>query len=132
MLPEIDNIERYAIFLDLDGTVAELVAHPDSVHVDRSTLRLLEMLSEKVGRALAIVSGREIAVVDRLLRPLVLLSLACTDWSVATPEESSIRGTRPTFRRSFSTLRRRSAMRLAWRSNESRSDSVALSPAPGA
>jgi len=82
-----------AIFLDLDGTVAELVAHPDSVHVDRSTLRLLEMLSEKVGRALAIVSGREIAVVDRLLRPLVLPSLACTDWSVATPEESSIRGT---------------------------------------
>ena len=29
MLPEIGNIERHAIFLDLDGTVAELVAHPD-------------------------------------------------------------------------------------------------------
>ena len=72
MLPNIDNIERYAIFLDLDGTVAELVAHPDLVQVDRSTLRMLETLSEKVGRALAVVSGREIAVVDRLLRPLVL------------------------------------------------------------
>jgi trehalose 6-phosphate phosphatase len=72
MLPNIEDIERYAIFLDLDGTLAELVAHPDSVQVDRSTLSLLETLSEKVGRALAVVSGREIAVVDRLLRPLVL------------------------------------------------------------
>ena len=72
MLPNIDNIEHYAIFLDLDGTVAELVAHPDAVQLDRSTLRLLETLSERVGRALAVVSGREIAVVDRLLRPLVL------------------------------------------------------------
>ncbi len=72
MLPDIDNLEHYAIFLDLDGTVAELVAHPDAVQLDRSTLRLLETLSEKVGRALAVVSGREIAVVDRLLRPLVL------------------------------------------------------------
>ena len=72
MLPYIDNIERYAIFLDLDGTVAELVAHPNSVQVDRSTLRLLETLSDTVGGALAVVSGREIAVVDRLLRPLVL------------------------------------------------------------
>ena len=72
MLPNIDNIERHAIFLDLDGTVAELVAHPNSVQVDRSTLRLLETLSEKVGGAIAVVSGREIAVVDTLLRPLVL------------------------------------------------------------
>jgi trehalose 6-phosphate phosphatase len=72
MLPNIENIERHAIFLDLDGTLAELVAHPDSVQVERSTLRLLDTLSEKVGGALAVVSGREIAVVDRLLRPLVL------------------------------------------------------------
>ena len=43
-----------------------------AVQVEHSTLRLLETLSEKVGGALAVVSGREIAVVDRLLRPLVL------------------------------------------------------------
>ncbi len=72
MLPNIEDIERYAIFLDLDGTLAELVAHPDSVQVDHSTLNMLDTLSKKVGRALAVVSGREIAVVDRLLRPLVL------------------------------------------------------------
>jgi len=72
MLPNIEDIGRYAIFLDLDGTLAELVDHPDLVQVDRSTLSLLETLSEKVGRALAVVSGREIAAVDRLLRPLIL------------------------------------------------------------
>ena len=32
-----------------------------AVQVDRSTLRLLETLLEKVGGALAVVSGREIA-----------------------------------------------------------------------
>jgi trehalose 6-phosphate phosphatase len=72
MLPNIEDIGRYAIFLDLDGTLVELVDHPDAVHVDRSTLRLLDALREKVGRALAVVSGREISVVDRLLRPLKL------------------------------------------------------------
>lgn len=72
VLPNIKDIERYAIFLDLDGTLAEIVAHPDCVRVDRSTLSLLETLSETVGRALAVVSGREIAVVDKLLHPLVL------------------------------------------------------------
>ncbi len=69
MRPGIEYIGRFAIFLDLDGT---LVEHPNAVQVDSSTLRLLEALWEKVGRALAVVSGREIAVVDRLLRPLTL------------------------------------------------------------
>ncbi len=72
MLPKIEDIGRYAIFLDLDGTLAELVDHPDAVRVDPSTLRLLEALKEKAGGALAVVSGREIAVVDQLMRPLQL------------------------------------------------------------
>jgi trehalose 6-phosphate phosphatase len=72
MLPNIGDIGRYAIFLDLDGTLAELVDYPDSVQVDRCMLRLVQALRRKVGGALAVVSGREIVVVDRLLRPLVL------------------------------------------------------------
>lgn len=72
MLPKIGNIEDYAIFLDLDGTLVEIVDHPDAVDVDKSTIRLLEVLRERVGQALAVISGREIAVIDRLLRPLVL------------------------------------------------------------
>lgn len=72
MLPNIDDIRRYAIFLDLDGTIVELADHPDAVHVDVATLRLLKTLRDKSDRALAVISGRDIEVVDRLLHPLVL------------------------------------------------------------
>jgi trehalose 6-phosphate phosphatase len=72
MLPNIADIGRYAIFLDLDGTVVNLADCPDAVHVDISTLRLLKALSAKADRALAVISGRDIAVIDRLLSPLVL------------------------------------------------------------
>jgi trehalose 6-phosphate phosphatase len=72
VLPSIDKLSRYAIFLDLDGTIVELVEHPDAVRVETSTLQLLETLRDKSGGALAVISGREIASIDLLLRPLVL------------------------------------------------------------
>ena len=37
-----------------------------------STMRLLQVLRNVAGQALAVISGREIEVVDRLLHPLVL------------------------------------------------------------
>jgi trehalose 6-phosphate phosphatase len=72
VLPAIDDIACCAIFLDLDGTIVELVEHPDAVRVEASTLQLLGRLHEKSGSALAVISGREIALIDLLLRPLVL------------------------------------------------------------
>lgn len=72
VLPTIDDVGRYAIFLDLDGTIVELCDHPDAVRVDVSTLRLLEALRYRSDNALAVISGRDIEVVDRLLHPLVL------------------------------------------------------------
>ncbi len=72
MLPAIDDIACCAIFLDLDGTIVELVEHPDAVRVEASTLQLLTRLRDKTGGALAVISGREIALIDLLLRPLVL------------------------------------------------------------
>lgn len=72
MLPKVDDIGRFAIFLDFDGTIAELAERPDDVRVEPPTMRLLENLVEATEHALAIVSGRDIAVVDRMLHPLVL------------------------------------------------------------
>lgn len=72
MLPSIDDIGRFAIFLDFDGTVVEIADRPDAVRVDASTIRLLEALGERTDHALAVVSGRDIAIVDRMLHPLVL------------------------------------------------------------
>lgn len=72
MLPQVDDIDGYAIFLDLDGTIVEIVEHPDAVRVAPATLRLLEALRDKSQNAIAVISGRELAVIDRLLYPLVL------------------------------------------------------------
>ncbi len=72
MLPKIDNIARFAIFLDLDGTIADIADRPEAVRVDASMLRILSELHRKAHRALAVISGRDIAVLDRMLHPLVL------------------------------------------------------------
>jgi trehalose 6-phosphate phosphatase len=62
---------RIAIFLDFDGTLAPIVEHPDAVSVPGSTHNALSQLAEQTG-ALAIVTGRSIADIDRFLAPLVL------------------------------------------------------------
>ncbi len=72
MLPPIDDLGQYCIFLDFDGTLVEIQDHPDDVRVDASTLRFVERLRGKMGGALALITGRDIDVVDRLLHPLVL------------------------------------------------------------
>ncbi len=41
MLPPIDDLGQYCIFLDFDGTLVEIQDHPDDVRVDASTLRFV-------------------------------------------------------------------------------------------
>lgn len=72
MLPPIDGLEGHAIFLDLDGTIVEIAEHPDAVCVRPATLRLLRALNDEFNGALAVISGRELSAIDRLLHPLKL------------------------------------------------------------
>ncbi len=64
--------ERWALFLDFDGTLAEIVAHPERVAVEAGLPRLLGRLRDALGGALAVVSGRPLAEIDRFLAPLEL------------------------------------------------------------
>lgn len=63
---------RWAFFLDFDGTLVEIAERPDAIVVDRPLRSLLERLTAACGGALAIVSGRSIADLDRHLQPLRL------------------------------------------------------------
>jgi trehalose 6-phosphate phosphatase len=62
----------WAIFLDIDGTLLEHADRPDAVRVGEPVLRLLEALRRGTGGALALISGRAVADVDRLFAPLRL------------------------------------------------------------
>ncbi len=62
-----DAGQRWATFLDLDGTLVGFVDDPAAVRIDETTLAALRALDHALGGALAIVSGRPVAELDRLL-----------------------------------------------------------------
>jgi len=61
-----------ALFLDLDGTLAEFHADPAKVRLDPALVALIGILRQALGGALAVISGRRIGDLDRLLQPLKL------------------------------------------------------------
>ena len=61
-----------ALFLDLDGTLVEISDRPSDVKMTPSLFVLLRELHFNLNGALAIVSGRTIAGIDALLKPLKL------------------------------------------------------------
>lgn len=65
---------RWALFLDVDGTLIELAETPDAVHVSRELIAQLERMRQCLDGALALISGRSIAQLDDLFAPL---QLAC-------------------------------------------------------
>jgi trehalose 6-phosphate phosphatase len=61
-----------ALFLDIDGTLLEHQAHPDAVKVDETLRGLIRDAYFKLDGAVALVTGRSIAMADRLFLPLEL------------------------------------------------------------
>lgn len=61
-----------ALFLDLDGTLAPIAARPQDVRPDRRRTLLLEALTDGLGGRLAVISGRTLADVDRILEGRVV------------------------------------------------------------
>jgi trehalose 6-phosphate phosphatase len=63
---------QWCLFLDFDGTLVELRDHPEDVEAPASLARLLLQLLETFDGAVAIVSGRSVEGLERLLAPLQL------------------------------------------------------------
>jgi trehalose 6-phosphate phosphatase len=68
--PEVER--HWALFLDLDGTLLDIAAAPDKVVIPTRLIDALARLSIALDGALAVVSGRTLANIDRLLSPLRL------------------------------------------------------------
>lgn len=69
-LPTLDAND--ALFLDFDGTLADLADRPDAVAIAPGLVDRLAALSSWLGGALAVISGREIGQIDAHLAPLRL------------------------------------------------------------
>jgi trehalose 6-phosphate phosphatase len=61
-----DRLDGHCLFLDLDGTLLDLAEAPDAVVVPPGLQAHLSKLSILLGGALALVTGRPLAFVDRL------------------------------------------------------------------
>jgi trehalose 6-phosphate phosphatase len=66
------DFARVAILLDVDGTIVDVAATPQSVVVPPSLLRTLSTLHARTDGALALVSGRLVENLDHLFMPLAL------------------------------------------------------------
>lgn len=60
-----------ALFLDVDGTLLEIQDQPDAVISNPQLTDLLTALAQRLGGALALVSGRPIDEIDRIFAPEV-------------------------------------------------------------
>lgn len=66
------DLTKVALLFDVDGTLLNIAPAPDAVHVPDDLILSLERLFDLTGGALALVSGRPIADLDRLFAPLIL------------------------------------------------------------
>lgn len=63
---------RTALFLDFDGTLVEIAQTPEGIRVPEGLPDLLRRVAERLDGAVAVVTGRPLSEVDRLLAPLHL------------------------------------------------------------
>lgn len=66
------NPEAIGLFLDVDGTLLDIAPRPDAVEVKSSLLDDLAEVQRALNGAVALVSGRPVAELDRLFAPLRL------------------------------------------------------------
>jgi trehalose 6-phosphate phosphatase len=70
--PDPTDPQKLALFFDFDGTLADIVEHPEDVEVTEATRSALAALRETQEGAVAIITGRDIATIDRFLSPVQL------------------------------------------------------------
>jgi trehalose 6-phosphate phosphatase len=80
------SLAGHALYLDIDGTMLDLAPSPDAVEVPVWMVPLLLRLSRKLDGAVAFVSGRTIAAIDHLFRPLSLSAVGVHGGEIRMPD----------------------------------------------
>ncbi len=69
------DLRKSALLLDVDGTIVDIAPTPDAVRVPASLKQALSRLAAATDGAVALVSGRRVADLDRLFVPLRLAAV---------------------------------------------------------
>jgi trehalose 6-phosphate phosphatase len=88
---EIEEPGNVALFLDLDGTVLDITAVPTDVSAPAGLSATLYQLQQTLGGAVAILTGRKIEEVDRLLAPTRLIAAGVHGAEVRLEPEGAIK-----------------------------------------
>jgi trehalose 6-phosphate phosphatase len=83
------SVARDAFLLDIDGTLLDIAATPEAVHVPAMLKASLAILQQSTAGAVALVSGRPLSTIDRLFAPLRLSAVGChgAEWR-KTPRDN--------------------------------------------
>jgi len=83
--------DDWALFLDVDGCLLDIAAHPAEVTVPGRLRDTLDALQQRLDGALALVSGRPLAGLDALFAPLRLhaAGLHGLEWRSATASQAA-------------------------------------------
>lgn len=85
--PAID-VQRDALFLDIDGTLAPLAPRPQDVGPTPRRTALIKALSERLDHRLAVVTGRQIADADRILDSACAVVAGVHGLTIRCPDET--------------------------------------------
>ena len=69
------DLNRFAILLDVDGTMLDIAPTPREVIVPADLPQTLARVRDRLGGALAVVSGRPIAEIDEFFAPLRFVAI---------------------------------------------------------
>jgi trehalose 6-phosphate phosphatase len=92
--PPLAELDRISLFVDLDGTIAPLEETPQAVGPDRDRRKLLDALGAKLEGRLAVISGRALADLDRVLEGRVPAIGAVHGLVLRTPDGRIIEAAR--------------------------------------
>ncbi|WP_411034199.1 trehalose-phosphatase [Shinella sp. BYT-45] len=107
----VDEPDRWALFLDIDGTLLDLATTPDAIQVPLSLPGNLDAVSARLSGALALVTGRSLPYADGLFAPyrFPIAGLHGAEFRGADGQTSIAEATP-----AFTVLKRRLVEKTAW------------------
>ncbi|HTV37658.1 MAG TPA: trehalose-phosphatase [Xanthobacteraceae bacterium] len=88
--PPVPDLRRWAILLDIDGSILDIAPSPRQVKVPGELRRTLVRIDELTGGAVALVSGRTISDIDLIFAPLRLAAIGVHGAEMRTSGDAEV------------------------------------------